>query len=155
GESLWCFWITPEQNPSGGNAKLLRWLLASGHQRRQRLAHLARPLTAAEVERYWHALGDADPEAAAEAPGYLGSAPGAGRLVVPFLRKHVKAIPPSDVKRLSQLIADLDNDEFAVRDRAQRELERMGEEAAPALRKALAGKPALEARLRIESILKK
>ena len=155
GESLWCFWITPEQNPSGGNSKLLRWLLASGHQRRQRLAHLARPLTAAEMERYWRALGDADPETAAEALGYLASAPGADRQVVPFLRKYVKAVPPSDIKRLGQLIADLDNDEFAVRDRAQRELERMGEDAAPALRKALAGKPALEARRRIEAILKK
>jgi HEAT repeat protein len=70
------------------------------------------------------------------------------------LRKHVKAVPPSDVKRLGQLIADLDNDDFAVRERAQRELERMGEDAAPVLRKALAGKPALEVRRRIESILK-
>jgi hypothetical protein len=155
GESLWDFWITPEQNPSGGNTKLLRWLLASGHQRRQRLARLARPLTAAEVERHWRGLGDADPEAAAEALGYLASAPAADREVVPFLRKHVKAVPPSDDKRLGQLITDLDNDEFAVRERAQRELERMGEEAVPALRKALAGKPALEVRRRIESILKK
>jgi HEAT repeat protein len=71
------------------------------------------------------------------------------------LRKHVKAAPPSDVKRLGQLIADLDNDEFAVRERAQRQLEGMGEDAAPALRKALAGKPALEVRRRIESILMK
>jgi HEAT repeat protein len=34
-------------------------------------------------------------------------------------------------------------------------LERLGEEAAPALRKALASKPAPEVRRRIESILKK
>jgi hypothetical protein len=155
GESLWCFWIAPEQNQSGGNTKLLRWLLASGHPRRQRLAQLARPLTAAEMERYWRALGDADPEAAAEALGYLASAPAADREVVPFLRKHLKAVSPFAVKRLGKLIADLDNDEFAVREQAQRELERMGEDAAPALRKALAGKPAPEVRRRIESILKK
>jgi hypothetical protein len=69
GQSLWCFWITPKQDPSGGNARLLRWLLDSGHQRRQRIATLARPLSPAEVERYWVALAGADSEAAADAVG--------------------------------------------------------------------------------------
>jgi hypothetical protein len=155
GESLWCFWITQKQDPSGDNARLLRWLLASSHQRRQRIASLGRPLSSAEVERYWVALAGTDPEAAADAVGYLASTPAADRQTIHFLREHLKAAPLADLKRLRLLIADLDSDEFAVREKAQRELERLGEDAAPALRKALESKPSLEARRRMESILKK
>jgi hypothetical protein len=155
GESLWCFWITPEQDPSGGNARLLRWLLASGHQRRQRIASRVRPLSPEEVQRYWVALAGADAEAAADAIGYLAGAPAADQQTVPFLRKHLKAALAPDLKRLRSLIAELESDEFAVREKAQRELERMGEDAVPALRKALDSKPSAEARRRMESVLEK
>jgi hypothetical protein len=154
GESLWCFWISPPQDPSGGNARLLRWLLASGHQRRQRVAGLGRPLTPAEVERYWAALAGADPEAAADAIGYLAATQAASERTVPFLRKSLTPALPPDPRRLRPLIADLDSDHFDVREKAQRELERMGEDAVPALRKALDGKPPAEARRRMEAILK-
>jgi hypothetical protein len=155
GESLWCFWITQKEDPSGDNAKLLRWLIASGHQRRQRIASLGRPLSPAEVERYWVALAGADPEAAADAIGYLASASAVDQQIMPFLRKHLKASSPPNRKRLSLLIADLDSDEFAVREKAQKELERIGEDAVPALRKALESKPSVEARRRIDSVHKK
>jgi hypothetical protein len=155
GESLWCFWITKERDPTGGNARLLRWLLASGHERRQRIASLGRLLSPEEVERYWVALAGADSEAAADAIGYLASAATADKQTVPFLRKHLKAASPPNLKRLGQLIADLDSDEFAVRDKAQKELERIDDDALPALRKALDDKPSLEVRRRIESVLKK
>jgi hypothetical protein len=67
----------------------------------------------------------------------------------------LKAALPPDLKRLRSLIADLESDEFAVREKAQRDLERMGEDAVPALRKALDSKPSAEARRRMESVLKK
>jgi WD40 repeat protein len=51
-------------------------------------------------------------------------------------------------------MADLNSDEFARRDRAREELERLGELAEPALRKALADKPSLEPRRRIEQLLR-
>ena len=47
------------------------------------------------------------------------------------------------------LIAGLDSDLRAVRERSTRELRRLGKTAAPALRNALAGNPSPEARLRI------
>src|SRR5438034_2118916 len=53
----------------------------------------------------------------------------------------------------SRLIADLDSSRFVVRERAARELEGLGSAAEPALRKALAGKPSLEACNRIEKLL--
>lgn len=51
--------------------------------------------------RKWNATGalvDADPEAVTEAIGYPASAPATDRQVVPFSRKHLKAVPTSDVK---------------------------------------------------------
>ena len=42
---------------------------------------------------------------------------------------------------------------FDVRERAVRELEKLGERAEPAVRMALAGKPSLDARRRLEGLL--
>jgi hypothetical protein len=51
------------------------------------------------------------------------------------------------------LIADLDSNQFPVRDKATQELEKLAELAHPALKKALAGNPSLEMRQRIETLL--
>jgi hypothetical protein len=53
------------------------------------------------------------------------------------------------------LIADLDSPRFAVRQRAQKALEREGELVEPMLRQALRGKPTLELRRRVEGVLAK
>src|SRR5205085_1083644 len=55
--------------------------------------------------------------------------------------------------KLSKLIADLDSEEFTVRDKAATELAKLGVLAEPALKKALTAKPSLEVRRRIESLL--
>jgi WD40 repeat protein len=103
----------------------------------------------AELEADWKDLaGDA-------AAGYAAL----GRLVlsperaVPFLEKQLQSIKPVDIKRIERLIADLDSDEFAVREQATKELEALAEHAGPALRRALAGSPAAEARRRLETVL--
>jgi hypothetical protein len=54
---------------------------------------------------------------------------------------------------LDKLIADLDHDEFARREDASQQLERLGGLAVAALQRALAGKLELEPRRRIERIL--
>ena len=53
------------------------------------------------------------------------------------------------------LIADLDSETFAVRDSAMKELTKLGDAAAPALRDALDKAPSAEARRRIEGLLAK
>src|SRR5262249_54350371 len=53
------------------------------------------------------------------------------------------------------LIADLDHKVFEQRQKASDELEKLGEAVEPALKKALDGKPALEVRQRIDSLLEK
>jgi hypothetical protein len=64
-------------------------------------------------------------------------------------------MPAPDARQVAEWVADLDSDEFAVRDRAGRELEKIGELAGPALRRALAGRPPLGMRRRIEDLLQR
>jgi hypothetical protein len=58
-----------------------------------------------------------------------------------------------DEKRLARWIADLDADEFAVREKATEEVRKVGALAEPALRQALASRPALEMRRRLRGLL--
>jgi hypothetical protein len=55
--------------------------------------------------------------------------------------------------RVSGLLAALEDDQFEARERASRELEKLGPEAAPALRQALAGALSVEARSRARKAL--
>jgi hypothetical protein len=55
---------------------------------------------------------------------------------------------------VGKLIADLDDDEFSVRDNASAELARVGESVVPALQQTLAGNPSPEVKDRIGQLLK-
>jgi WD40 repeat protein len=105
----------------------------------------------AQLEADWKDLaGDA-------AAGYaaLGRLASSRRCAVAFLGKQLQSSKPVDTRRIARLIADLDNDTFAVREQATKELEALADHAAPALRKALAGKPHLEVRRRLEALLER
>jgi len=58
----------------------------------------------------------------------------------------------ADSQLITRWIADLDSGQFAVREKATRELEKLGESARPALRKALEDHPKPEARKRLERL---
>jgi WD40 repeat protein len=66
-------------------------------------------------------------------------------------RLHPAADAPAETLR--GLLADLDSSDFNVRDAAVHEVEKLGDLAEPALRRALEEKPSLEVRRRIESVL--
>lgn len=102
------------------------------------------------LERLWADLASNDGVRAHRAIWSLVAA----RQLIPWLRDHLKPVPAPDARRIAQLIADLDSDTFAVREKATRELEVMGETAESALRKVLADKPSLEVRRRIEPMVK-
>jgi WD40 repeat protein len=76
-----------------------------------------------------------------------------GRQAVPFLAARLRAVIPADPEQLARLLRDLESNQFALRERATRELERLGEAAGPALRAALTGKPSPEMRRRVEHVL--
>jgi hypothetical protein len=72
---------------------------------------------------------------------------------VPLLRQRLRRAPRLNAERLAGLIADLDSKRFAARQQATAALEELREMALPALRRALAGKPSLECRRRLELLV--
>ena len=102
-----------------------------------------------EIDRLWADLGSTDGVRAYRALWRMA----AGRQSVAFLAPRLGPVPRIAEERVARLIAELDSDRFEVRDRASKELEQLGELAGPALRKALAGKPSLEVRRRLKTLL--
>jgi RNA polymerase sigma factor (sigma-70 family) len=72
---------------------------------------------------------------------------------LPLLREVLKPVPAADADRIAKLIKELDDDDFSVREKASAELEKVGEPAAAALRKALEGTPSAELRVRATMLL--
>jgi WD40 repeat protein len=74
---------------------------------------------------------------------------------VAFLKDRLKGkAPDGTAARIRQWITDLDDDNFAVRQSASRELAKAGVAAVPALRAALEAGPSPEVRWRVETLLK-
>jgi RNA polymerase sigma factor (sigma-70 family) len=104
-----------------------------------------------ELRRRWADLESADVPRARRGLWDLVATPDEA---VPFLADQLR---PADVtvdrRRLEQAAAELDDDRFAVRQKAATDLEKAGELAEPVLRKLLKGKPSPEARRRAEDLL--
>ncbi len=111
-----------------------------------------RKLSRAELEARWAALAGTDAARAYQAIRALAGSP---TEAVAFLSERLPPIMPADPKQMKSLLADLGSGEFARRQSAAAELERLGFKAEPALRQTLADEPNLEARRRIESLLAK
>jgi WD40 repeat protein len=121
------------------------------------VAALAKPpaplpgeLDVRRVEALWDDLGSDDAAKAHKALLTLSAAP---PQTTAFLMEHVKPAAGVEDKRLEQLLKELDGAQFAVRQNAEVELAKLGELAEPALQRALASKPSLEVRQRIEKLL--
>jgi HEAT repeat protein len=74
---------------------------------------------------------------------------------VPFLRIHLTPTAVPNPKQVARLIADLDSDEFALRESATAELGKFGSTVETSLRNKLAEKPSPELRRRIEQLLRR
>ncbi len=111
-----------------------------------------KPLTDAELSHLWDDLAGADAPAAYSALWQMAAA---GDRAVELIRRHVSpaGAAPDLAPRIKQLIADLDNDVFATREKASADLASLGSAAEPLLRQTLAQQPSLEARIRIERLL--
>jgi RNA polymerase sigma factor (sigma-70 family) len=131
----------------GADTTVLLWDL-TGRQRNGHLelATLADP----ELEAAWSNLGDEDAAKAYRAAWDLIGSP---KQSLPLLRGMLRPAVAFDAARLPRLIAELDADDFDVRERATRALEEAGEQAEPALRRALTGNPSAEVRQRVEHLL--
>jgi WD40 repeat protein len=105
-----------------------------------------------ERDTFWGDLAKDEAASAYRAIWALIFTPGE---TVAFVRERLAPVAreQSQQDRLLRLVADLDSDDFATRQRATKELQQLAEVAEPALRQALAGKPSPEARKRIEQLL--
>jgi hypothetical protein len=112
----------------------------------------AAKLTRTELEKQWDVL---EKDAAAPAYSAVCALVQNHRDAVPFLQEHLRPAVGLEARQVAQLIADLDSDEFTVREKATHDLEQLGEPAAPPLRLALQGNLSLEARRRAERVLQK
>jgi RNA polymerase sigma factor (sigma-70 family) len=110
-----------------------------------------RPAAPAVLETAWNELAGADETKAMRAILTLAAAP---KESVPFLKENLRPVTV-DARRIARLIADLDSDTFAVRQRAAEELESIGEYAVQYLRGAADGNPPLDVKKRIEAVLEK
>jgi hypothetical protein len=131
----------------GGDGTVLLWDV-TGRRENGKLA--AADLPPPTLEGDWTDLTGDDGGKVHKAVWALAAAP---KQVLPLLRATLKPVAAGDGKRIARLIKELDADDFDTREKASAELEKVGESAALALRKALEGTPSAEVRGRITRLL--
>jgi dipeptidyl aminopeptidase/acylaminoacyl peptidase len=110
-------------------------------------------LSAQDLDSLWTTLAGDD---AAKAFKAIAKLTESHQQAISLLKVKVRpAAPEPNIQQINRLITELDSNEFAVRQKAVEELEKLGEQAAPALRKKLVEKPSLEVRQRTEQLLTK
>jgi hypothetical protein len=107
-------------------------------------------LSAIGLEARWTDLAGEDASRADQAIWTLVEDP---ERSVPFLKNRLRAAQAVAPQKLARLIADLDDDKAGTK--AVKELEKLGELAEPALRKALGANPSKKARRWLEQLLKR
>jgi hypothetical protein len=112
----------------------------------------ANRLTPREMEELWSTLLAEDSAASAHAVRRLSQVPAQS---VPFLKERWRPAGPIAANEITRLIAELDEDQLAVREKATAQLARLGRQAEPALRRALETEPPPSVRIRIEALLGK
>ncbi|HEV3204810.1 MAG TPA: hypothetical protein VGY77_10520, partial [Gemmataceae bacterium] len=111
---------------------------------------VVKPPDSKELEGLWNELADQNASKGFAAIWKLTDMP---EQAVVLFRKKLKPVVAEDFKNAAQLIRELDSDIFTVREAASEDLKKMGRALAPELREALATKPSLDVRRRLETIL--
>lgn len=105
----------------------------------------------ARILSHWNDLSSPEESRVVRAVLGLASQP---EETLAFLKERLRPVK-DDPARVAELLADLASEKFAVRDRANAELEYYGKYIKPSLEKALAEKPSLEMERRIHTLLSK
>lgn len=122
------------------------WLVWDLGERREVRA----PLGARALAKTWADLASNDASRAFTARAALASSP---TEAIAHCKEHLRRVEAADPGRLSQLLADLDSDQFEVRQKAQEGLKALGDRAEAALQQARKKRPSLEVVRRIELLL--
>jgi WD40 repeat protein len=110
------------------------------------------PLSEQRLSRCWKDLGDEDAEKAWKTICGLAARPSQA---VSLIRKNLPPRPKLAPSRLSQLLKDLESEDFTTREDAAAELGKLGPIAAPSLRKFKAEAEAADTKKRVDLILGK
>jgi WD40 repeat protein len=132
---------------AGDDTTILFWDVADvSHRKRP----LSAPLAKQECQALWEDLAKDD---AAKAYAAMMRMVAASSTTIAALKERLRPVRPADPERLTRLLKELDSDDFAVREAASRELEKLGDVVGPAVRQALA-RPglSLELRRRLETV---
>jgi hypothetical protein len=112
------------------------------------------PGTTATLDALWADLGSDHGRKAFQAVRALAARP---KEAAPFLRDQLRPLAMAEAKdtpeHLARLTADLDADDFETREKASKELGKLGRRAEATLKKALEGSPSAEAKRRMEALL--
>jgi WD40 repeat protein len=128
----------------GADGAILFWDL-TGYRKDGRFA--TGPLEAQDLVTLWKDLAGEDGRSAL---WRLALSP---EQSVPFLRQRLPVVPKVDPEHVRRLIAELDDEKFATREKAMRELGELGEAVAGALDLARKGKPPPEVAARVKRLL--
>src|SRR5262249_10882262 len=111
-------------------------------------------LSAKELAGLWTDLADKDYDKYDAAWRKLAAA---GDHALAFLKEQIRpiAVPPVDLKQVEKLLAELDSERFATREKATRELMSLGELAIVPLQRFLEKRSSAEAEQRAQIVLKK
>jgi RNA polymerase sigma factor (sigma-70 family) len=109
-------------------------------------------LTAAELDALWKGLSEADAARAYRAMGTLISCPDRA---IRLVQDRLPPVAVTDPKRLAALLADLESEQFDVREKATQALEGLAASAEAELRRALRGNLSPEAKQRLKQVLDK
>jgi WD40 repeat protein len=110
-------------------------------------------LDSEQQQKAWADLASLDAARAYRAAELLLRDP--ARAVALVRQRLGRAEQKVDPRLIARLVADLDSDDFAVREKARLGLEQQGELAEHALDRALGERPSLEARIRIDRLLRR
>jgi hypothetical protein len=115
------------------------------------VARTSARLSGEEGDRLWTDLADAE---AGRAYRALRTLLEHGKGAATFLKARLQPVARIEGPWIARRIADLDNNQFAVREKAARDLEKRSDSIEGTLRKVLEGRPSLEVRRRIEALVK-
>ncbi len=109
-----------------------------------------RPAVNVSLDAAWTDLAKRESADAFKAEGvFLAAAPDA----IKFFADRIKPDEPLDMKRVQQLLADLDSDQFAQRDAASKALGALGRQVKPYLEETIKTTKSTEAQDRAKKIL--
>jgi WD40 repeat protein len=109
-----------------------------------------KPLTEDQLSKNWTLLSGQDAAGALEALARLINDPARS---VPFTKKQLANAQPFADEMIEKLIANLDADEYNLREEASKNLAKLGWTAEPAMKKAYAKTSSAEVKARLERLL--